>query len=607
MLNIEGERMKNFRGSAVVAGLSVLALTLAGCAATEELTPTSSPAAVTEEATLAPLITVGWNDIVDTFNSSSAAGNNVANSLTAYLTSSSFNYYDNSPALVKNTEFGTYEVVSEDPLTVTYTVNDGVVWSDGTAIDGADLALAWATIFGKFKDADGVYMFSHAAPKDNVASKLPTISGSTITFEYDVQYVDWELAFGVGVAAHGAVQMAYPDLSIADAKSKLIDSIMNEDTEWLAAVATVWNEGYSSVNTPENPLVYLSSGPYVLEELVEEQYSTHVLNPLYTWGPKPQYERVTIRQIEDSTAAIQAVDNGEIQIASGQPTADVLALVQALANAEYASSEEAAYEHIDLTVNNGGPFDPASYGGDAAKALKVRQAFLLSVPRNEIIEKLIKPLNPDAKVRTSVLFIPGAEGYDEAESYYSDYLGTDDENRVKAKALLAEAGVSTPIDVEFWYPEGNVRRGQEYELLKLSADSVGFNLIDESEPDWAFTETVFPDLNPHDATIFAWAATSLSVSGDDQYLVLGGPSNWTGFDNAAAKGLLDELNVAVDPAEQLRIRLAIEAELAKDAYNITLFQFPGLTWWDKEVTGVSPNLLVPYFYWNFWNWAPTAG
>ena len=90
--------MKNFRGSAVVAGLSVLALTLAGCAATEELTPTSSPAAVTEEATLAPLITVGWNDIVDTFNSSSAAGNNVANSLTAYLTSSSFNYYDNSPA-----------------------------------------------------------------------------------------------------------------------------------------------------------------------------------------------------------------------------------------------------------------------------------------------------------------------------------------------------------------------------------------------------------------------------------------------------------------------------------------------------------------------------
>ena len=599
--------MKKFRGSAVVAGLSVLALTLAGCAATEELTPTSSPAAVTEEATLAPLITVGWNDIVDTFNSSSAAGNNVANSLTTYLTSSGFNYYDNSPALVKNTEFGTYEVVSEDPLTVTYTVNDGVVWSDGTAIDGADLALAWATIFGKFKDADGVYMFSHAAPKDNVASKLPTISGSTITFEYDVQYVDWELQFGVGVSAHGTVQMAYPEITdAAAAKTALIDALMNNDSAWMAAVAEVWNNGYSSTSTPSNPLVTLSSGPYVLEELVEEQYATHVINPLYTWGPKPQYERVTIRQIADSTAAIQAVDNGEVQIASGQPTADVLALVQGLANADYASGEEAAFEHVDLTVNNGGPFDPASYGGDAEKARKIRQAFLLSIPRGEIIEKLIKPLNPDARVRTAVQFIPGSNGYDQAEAFYADYLGTDEENREKAKALVAEVG-GVKGDVGFWYPEGNVRRGQEFELIKLSADSVGFTVVDESEPDWAFTELSFPDTNPHDATIFAWAATSLAVSGDDQYLTRGGPSNWTGYNNETVAGLLEELQVAVKTEDQLRIRLAIEAELAKDAYNITIFQFPGLTWWDKSVSGVSPNLLVPYFYWNFWNWAPTAG
>mgnify|MGYP000325909634 CR=1 FL=1 len=132
-------------------------------------------------------------------------------------------------------------------------------------------------------------------------------------------------------------------------------------------------------------------------------------------------------------------------------------------------------------------------------------------------------------------------------------------------------------------------------------------MVDESEPDWVFTEKVYPDTNPHDATIFAWAATSLSVTGDDQYLVLGGPSNWTGYDNAKVKSLLDDLAVAIDPAEQLRLRLAIEAELAKDAYNITIFQFPGLTWWDKSVSGVSSNLLVPYFFWNFWNWTPVAG
>ncbi|NBU22752.1 MAG: ABC transporter family substrate-binding protein [Actinobacteria bacterium] len=596
--------MKKFRGSALVAGLTALAISLSGCAAPGDLTPTES---ASEDVT-APLITVGWNDIIDNFNSSSAAGNNVANSLTMYLTQSSFNYYDNTPALVKNTEYGNYEIVKQDPLTVKYTINDGVVWSDGTQIDGADMMLAWATIFGYFKNADDSYMFAHAAPKDNLASKVPTVEGNTITFEYDKQYVDWELAFGVGVAAHGAVMMAYPEITDpAEAKAKLIEAVQNNDAAWMEKVAKVWNEGYQSANTPDNPLVSLSSGPYVLEELVEEQYATHVLNPLYTWGPKPKYERVTIRQIADSTAAIQAVDNGEVQIASGQPTADVLALVQGLANADYESSEEGAYEHIDLTVNNGGPFDPATYGGDAEKAKLVRQAFLLSIPRSEIIDKLIKPLNPNARLRSSVLFIPGAEGYEEAEANYSLYLNDDETNRAKAKELLAQAGVTGPIEVGFWFPEGNVRRQQQFELIKLSADSVGFNVVDESEPDWVFTEKVYPDTNPHDATIFAWAATSLSVTGDDQYLVLGGPSNWTGYDNAKVKSLLDDLAVAIDPAEQLRLRLAIEAELANDAYNITIFQFPGLTWWDKSVSGVSSNLLVPYFFWNFWNWTPVAG
>jgi peptide/nickel transport system substrate-binding protein len=602
--------MKKFRPAALVAGISALALTLSGCAAPEELAPapTASETAVTEEAQLAPLLTVGWNDITDHFNTSTAGGNNVANSLTSYLTGSGFNYYDNGPTLVKNTDFGTYEIVVEEPLTVKYTINDGVVWSDGTPIDGADMLLSWVSTFGYYKNEDGSYVFAHAAPKDTLASKLPTVDGNSITFEYDVQYVDWELQFGVGVSAHGTVMMAYPEITDpAAAKQALIDSVANGNDEWMAGVAEVWNNGYQFANTPDNPLVTLSSGPYVLEELVEEQYSTHVINPLYNWGPKPKYERITIRQIADSTAAIQAVDNGEVQIASGQPTADVLALVQALQNAEYASSEEAAYEHIDLSVNNGGPFDPASYGGNAETANKVRQAFLLSIPRNEIIEKLIKPLNPTAKLRTAVLFVPGSEGYDEAESYYAQYLGTDEENRAKAQALLAEAGVSTPIDVEFWFPEGNVRRGQEVELITLSAGQVGFNIVDESEPNWEFTNNVYPTVNPHDATIFAWAATSLAVSGDDQYLTLTGPSNWTGYSNATVDGLIEELNVAVKKEDQLRIRLAIEAELAKDAYNITIFQFPGLTWWDKSVTGVQPSLLVPYYFWNFWDWTPTAG
>ena len=603
--------MKKFRGSALVAGAAAFALTISGCAAPEELSPTQSPSA--SEATpewyedLAPGITVAWNDLISDFNPSSAAGNNTANAVATYFTSSGFNYYNNDPALVKNTDFGTYEIVSDNPLTVKYTINDGVVWSDGTPIDGADMLLSWAAIFGYGADEEGNYMFLHANPREDLASKLPTVDGNSITFEYDVQYVDWELQFGVGVSAHGTVMMAYPDItSPSDAKAQLISAVQSNDLAWLSPVAEVWNSGYQSANTPSNPLVSLSSGPYIVEDLVEEQYVTLVVNPLFNWGDKPKYERVTIRQVEDSTAAVQAVDNGEVQIASGQPTPDILLLVEGLANGSFAGGDEAVYEHVDLTFNNGGPFDPAYWNGDADKAKLVRQAFMLSIPRNEIVDKLIKPLNANAQVRSSAMFIPGSPGYAEAFDAYAMYNGSDDENRAKAKDLLAEAGVSTPIEVGFWYPEGNVRRGQEFELISLSAQEVGFELIDESEPTWAWTDpSVFP-IQPHDAVIFGWQSTSLAVSGSDQIFGTGKPSNYSGYSNPEVDALLAELDTTLDPARQIEIKVLVDGYLAEDAYGITIFQFPGLTWWDNSVENVSTNVLSPNYFWNFWDWTPSA-
>jgi hypothetical protein len=31
-----------------------------------------------------------------------------------------------------------------------------------------------------------------------------------------------------------------------------------------------------------------------------------------------------------------------------------------------------------------------------------------------------------------------------------------------------------------------------------------------------------------------------------------------------------------------------------------------LTWWDNGTTGISPNPLSTGYFWNFWEWAPTA-
>ena len=41
-------------------------------------------------------------------------------------------------------------------MTITYTINEGVTWSDGTPVDAADMLMTWAGQSGVFNDADTV-------------------------------------------------------------------------------------------------------------------------------------------------------------------------------------------------------------------------------------------------------------------------------------------------------------------------------------------------------------------------------------------------------------------------------------------------------------------
>ena len=124
--------------AAVAAG----ALVLSGCAA-----PQSE---IVEGSTLS----VAWNQPFYSYNGDTSFGNATANNNIIYSTNSGFNYYNDVPELVKDESFGTYELVSEDPMVVKYTIADGVKWSDGTAVDAADLMLNWVALSGAYNTPD---------------------------------------------------------------------------------------------------------------------------------------------------------------------------------------------------------------------------------------------------------------------------------------------------------------------------------------------------------------------------------------------------------------------------------------------------------------------
>ena len=581
-------------------------------------------------------ITTAYNSGFFHFNDDSSAGNNTANGNVKYMTDTSFSYYNNTPELVRNTDFGEYEQTSEDPLTVKYTITADAVWSDGVPIDEADMLLQWAAMSGNVNDA-----FSPAASTGySLVTETPETGDKEITFVYDDPYVDWELVGPLGVSAHGTYALAFPDeysdvqaaydtwkesgeegdfTAYTDAakefaegaKEKVVAAITDGDEDVLAALGDAWSNEYGYTTLPDSPAAALTSGPYIIDDIVEDQYISIAANPLFTWGPSPKFEKITVRTIADSTTALQALESGELDIWSGQPTADILQLANDIDTAEVQTGVQASHEHVDLTVNNGGPFDPATYGGDEAKALAVRQAFLKTIPRQEIVDKIIKPLNPEAEVRNANLVSPA-----DVERYpiltetngSADYAEVDIDG---AKALLAEAGVTTPVEVGFWYPEGNVRRGQEFELIAASAALAGFQLVDESEPDWVFTDPSVEPINPHDATLFAWSQTSLAVGGSDQiYACYDDPmakgGNYNAFCSEEVTEALHTLNITSDYDAQTDLLEQAEAGIWADAVTLPIFQFPGLLVNSDKVSEVKAMPLSPDYFWNFWEWTPVG-
>lgn len=574
-------------------------------------------------------VSVMWNQPFYSANSSTNSGNATANNNILYMMRDSIIYYDGELNVVQNESFGTFEKISDEPLTIQIKMADTAQWSDGVPVDAADIILeygATSSLFNTIVDeekieelydeegeiqevAAGQVYFDSGSPSVALVKEFPEVSDDlkTLTYKYSEVYADYEKApLGPGVPAHVVARLA---LGIDDAtagKKAIIDAFANKDADALSKIANVWNTGFNMNSMPEDKTLLLSSGPYEVTEFKKDEYITLTKNENYKGSHVPSLDKITVRYSEDPQAAVLALQNKEVQLISPQATADVLEQLNQLSGVKVISGDEATYEHVDLTYNNGGPFDPKAYGGDAEKAKKVRQAFLHTIPRADIIEKLIKPLNPNAEIRNSYNVIPGAPGYDEVvaangmKATYGD--GPDIE---AAKKLLEEAGVAKP-KVRFLYGASNERRAQEFRLIKEAAEQAGFEMVDAGNDNWG---SMLGDKS-YDASLFGWQSTGTGVteadanyrSEDKATGSIKGQNNFGGFVNKDVNRLYDELSKELDPANQQKINEQIEKILADDAFGIVIFQFPGVTAHDEALQGIAPISIAPTIFWNFWEW-----
>ncbi|GAA4371874.1 ABC transporter family substrate-binding protein [Paeniglutamicibacter cryotolerans] len=596
--------MRIARISKAVALGAAAALALSACAANTGTTPsTSAPAATGSEApAMGGEVRVVEVNPFTSFNTNTANGNVDINSKIAYTMNGSFNYIDKDLNVVKNEKFGTYEVLSQDPLSVKYTVNDGVKWSDGEAVNADDLVFAWAIVSGHFNDSkidentgkvtSGTTYFDYAGDTTGMnLTDVPVVGDDnrSVTLNFSKPFADWEISFNPMTPAHVAAKKA--GMSTADLTKMLMNTPKGDPAKPVAVnkdlkkVSDFWNTGYDTKSLPTDKDLYLSSGPFIVKDIVPDRSMTLVKNPDYTWGPEPKVDSIVVRYIADSAAQVTALKNGEVDIIAPQASTDTLQQLQALGDTiNIEQGQQLAYDHLDLNFT--GVF----------KDSDVREAFMKTVPRQQIVDTVIGKLVPDAKPLDSQIFVPANASYAAAVAAN----GSTDFNAVDidgAKKLLKGA---TPT-VRIMYNKENPNRLDAYSLIAESATQAGFKVVDGGLPGNQWGAAL--GNGTYDASIFGWTSPGVGVSGVPQLFGSKSSSNFSGFKNADADKLMDELVITPDKAKQDELQIQIDTLLWKARYGLPLFQSAGIQAYSSNIGGVQFMPNQTGVWWNFWDWS----
>lgn len=589
-MHIKGRKARVAVSAVAVAGVAALALS---ACTTSGSTGGSSASGGT--------VTVAVVNDLTSLNSQTPQGNLDTNGQVGYLNGSygsGFQYIDNNYKIVHDDSYGTFEKTSDDPLTVKYTLPEKAKWSDGQPVTADDMVLGWAMQSAYYDSAtldpesgevkSGVQYFTPAAGTAGIdQTAFPTISDDnrTITLKYAKPFVDWELFNPIAQPAHIVAKKA--GLSSAADLTKLLKGLPKGDPAapvaadpTLKKAADFTNTGYDITAFPTDKDLLVASGPFVVSSWTPGQSITMTKNKYYWGGNTGKVDKIVFRIIGDPNAQVTALQNGEVDIINPQASADTLTALKNT-SAKVLTGDQASYDHLDL-----------NFGSPTFADAKVREAFLKTIPRQQILDSIVTPVNPKAKVLDSQIWLPNQDEYANAVKNN----GSDAYSKVDidgAKALLAGA---TPT-IRILYNTNNPNRVDEFQAIQASASKAGFKIVDAGSPDWS---KLLPG-GDYDASLFGWISPGAGTSQIPQLFTTGGGGNYNRYNNM--NDVAVQTQTTLDKDELNKLMLQIDTATFKDGYGLPLFQLPGVFGVSARVDGVKfmGNQTGPF--WNFWEWS----
>lgn len=522
----------------------------------------------------------------NSYNNNSADTASVANAVVLNQVLRGFWYAGPAGEVVPDTQFGTFEQVTSSPLTVRYTFDAKAKWSDGNPIDCDDAVLAWAANSGRWptgeRDADTgakLTAFSSSRPGAWANVEQPKCSDGdrSFTVTYDTVYADWASMFGAGtiLPAH----IIEKESRVAD----IIAAVKADSTKTMIKVGDIYDSLWVFKPGQYKTAVSPSAGPYQVSAWQAGQSITLKPNPEW-WGTPPKPAGVVIRFLAQDRQ-VEALASGTVQVIDPQPTAELLAqLREKGTRVTFGMHDSFTWEHLDF--NFSGQF----------KSKALRTAFAKCVPRQQIVDNLIKPQNPAAQVLQSRFKLPFQPGYGEfANLGGQDYLKVD---LAGAKKILQAEG-KLGMKVKIAYATPNPRRKAEVDLIQDLCGQAGFKVVDAGTDAFFGGSLLRGDF---DIALFAWTGSPLLTQSYATYLSRGAQNNGN-YSNSQVDQLLKQLYSELNPTNQQRLLKELDSTLWSDLATMPLFAFPALLATAPNLQDVQYNPSASGVTYNVNDWA----
>ncbi|HEX9464038.1 MAG TPA: peptide ABC transporter substrate-binding protein [Alphaproteobacteria bacterium] len=439
-------------------------------------------------------------------------------------------------------------------LAVTYTIQPGATWGDGTPVTTDDVLFAWEVGKNPKTGVPEADPYLHVTRIDVVDRKTFTLHVDKLHFEYNSYFVFDPLP------AH-------------------IDRKNFDDPENYRR-----RTAYDTDTT--NPGLYY--GPYRITQVVPGSHV--VLEPNPTWyGTKPYFKRVTIRVIENTAALEANLLSGSIDYVAGELG---FSLDQGLAfekrhrdrfDVQYKPG--LVYEHIDLNLDT-----------PILKDKRVRQALLYGLDRETMSQQLFEGKQPVAHSFVSPLdwiAAPDLPKYNYDPARAASLLDAAGWSQMKNGVRTNEAG--EPLRLELMTTAGNRTRETVELVLQSQWKKLGIDIRIHNEP---ARVGMGPTLRERKftMTMYAWSTgpenvprsilNSQSIPGPDNGYT---GQNFTGFKSSEADSLIERIEGELDRGKRFALWHRLQEIYIDDLPVLPLYFRSDTFITPKWLTGIEPT------------------